>query len=332
MSVQYKDYYEILGVPRTASEKEIKSAYRKLARKHHPDINPGAADKFKEINEAYEVLGDPDKRKRYDSLGNNWRHGAGFNPPPGYESYTSGNYQDVSDIFGDFGFGGSTGPTGFSDFFDTLFGQMGAGGRGSRGRTAYQQQYAQPGYGPEAYQEYYEPSAESGRALTVEQALPLDIEEVAKGVTKPVRIAHSGKTLTVNIPKGVKPNTKIRLAGEGKTGAGGRKGDVMLIVQYKKHPLYEVDGQNLIYEVGVSVPDLVLGGEVQVPTLSGNVTLKIAPGTQPGRLHRLRGQGLPTKDGIVGDLLVRPKARIPEHPSEKELEHYQALKQLQKSS
>jgi curved DNA-binding protein len=339
MAVQYKDYYQILGVSRDASEKEIKSAYRKLARKYHPDVDPASADKFKEINEAYEVLGDADKRKRYDSLGANWRHGSGFTPPPGFEGYNV-NMDDLGSIFRDFGFGGAGagGAGGFSDFFDLLFGQMGARGAGPGART---QQRFGPGYGPagpDSYYEYYEPSGGGGRgpaptttpSLDVEQPLPLDLEEVAKGVTREVRVAHSGKSLTVVIPKGVKPNNKIRVSGEGKPGPGGRRGDLFLIVQYRQHPLYEVDGQNLIYEAPVAVPDLVLGTEVNIPTLQGNVVLSLKPGTQPGRLLRLKGQGLPSKDGkTTGDLLVRPKARIPDHPTEQELALYRQLKALQ---
>lgn len=335
MSVQFKDYYEILAVTRSASDKEIKSAYRKLARKYHPDVNKDAGEKFKEINEAYEVLGDPEKRKRYDSLGAHWRHGAGFNPPPGYEQYTTGGqgaYQDMGSIFNDFGFGGGGAASGFSDFFDTLFGQMNASAQAGP-RSRYSQAYGAAG--PESFYEYYEPGSAQqkggAQSLSVEQPLLLDLEEIAKGVSKSVRLAHSGKTLTVTIPKGVKPNSKIRLAGEGKSGPGGRKGDVLLIVQYKKHPLFEVDGQNLVYEVAINVPDLVLGTEITVPTLSGNVTLKIAPGTQPGRRLRLRSQGLPTKEGGAGDLLVRPKARIPEHPSEREVALYKELQSLYKN-
>lgn len=329
MAVQYKDYYEILGVSRSATDKEIKSAYRKLARKFHPDVDPKSTEKFKEINEAYEVLGDSDKRKRYDSLGSQWNHGAGFTPPPGYEGY-SGNYEDLSSLFQNFGGsgGGSAGAGGFSDFFDILFGQ--AQGAGAGRSAGFNQRFSQHA-GPENYSEYYEPSAQSGQSYNVEQPLVLDLEEVAKGASKTIHISHSGKSVSINIPVGIRPNTKIRVSGEGRTGPGGRRGDLFLIVQYRKHPLYEVDGQNLIYEVAVDVPDLVLGTELTIPTLQGNVLLSLQAGTQPGRLHRLKGRGLPSKDGkTTGDLLVRPKARIPEHPDEEVLNHYRELKKLQK--
>ena len=327
MSVQFKDYYELLGVSRSATDKEIKSAYRKLARQYHPDHDPSAADKFKEINEAYEVLGDADKRKRYDSLGQHWRHGSSFNPNAGGDY--GGQYQDLGDLFSSFGFGGaghSGQASGFSDFFDMLFGgRMGhQSGFGSASQHAYGN--------ADQYSQFYDTNREPANHqldLNVEQSLMLSIEEVISGASKEVRINHSGKSIVVNIPKGVKPNSKIRVAGEGKRTTAGRKGDVFLIVQYQKHPLYDVDGQNLIYEVGIPVYDLVLGTEINIPTPQGSVVLTIRPGTQPGKLYRLKERGLPSKDGkTIGDLLVRPKALIPENPSEEEQALYQSLKKL----
>ncbi len=328
MGVEYKDYYSILGVDRKATDKEIRSKYRKLAREYHPDVNPGAADKFKDINEAYEVLKDPEKRKMYDSLGSNWRQGQNFNPPPGYADWQNVNMGDMGGM-GD-----------FSSFFDILFGSgMGGTGRGfpggGRGGASYinmedlfggqQAGYAQAGHGGRRSGGHAQQAP--AEQLSIEQDLYLDLEEVATGTRKEIT-TPSGKRLNVNIPKGVNEGAKIRLAGEGRAGRRGQ-GDLLLVVHYRKHLKFKVEEDNLVYEVPVPVPDLVLGGEIHVPTLNGNVALRIPPGMQPGRLLRLKGQGLPAKDGkTTGDLLVRPKAVIPEHPSDREKELYQQLREL----
>lgn len=311
MGVEYKDYYKILGVSRTATEKEIKSAYRQLAREFHPDVNPGAADKFKDINEAYEALKDPDKRKRYDSLGSNWRQGQNFNPPPGYEGWQTVNMGDMGDLGG------------FSSFFESLFGGRGFSPGGGGGYEDLFGGAASHGHGRSRGAGR---AASAPEALNVEESLYLDLEEVATGIRKEV-VTPSGKRLTVNIPKGVKEGAKIRLGGEGRQGRTGQ-GDLLLVVHYRKHPKFLVEGENLIYEAPVRVPDLVLGTEIQVPTLHGEVSMKLPPATQPGRLMRLKGQGLPTKSGTQGDLLVRPKAIIPESPSAREKELYRELQAL----
>ncbi len=320
MGVEYKDYYSILGVSRNATQKEIKSAYRQKAREFHPDVNPGATEKFKDINEAHEALKDPEKRKMYDSLGANWRQGQSYTPPPGYGG--GGGYQNVD--FGDMG--------GFSSFFDVLFGAGAQGGARGFGGQGF------PGGGFSGFEGGPPPGGGRGRGnpqaqaqppeqLHLEEDLYLDLEEVARGIQKEVT-TPSGKRLTVNIPKGVTPGAKIRLAGEGKQGRRGQ-GDLHLVVRYRKHPQFKVEENNLVYEAPVPVADLVLGIEIQVPTLQGEVSMRIPPGTQPGRLMRLKGQGLPAKDGkTTGDLLVRPKAVIPEQPSERELELYQELRAL----
>lgn len=330
MGVEYKDYYNILGVSRNATEKEIKTAYRKLAREYHPDVNPGAADKFKDINEAYEALKDPEKRKLYDSLGANWRQGQNFTPPPGFEGY-----QTVD--FGDMG--------GFSSFFDILFGGgLGGAGRGFSGQGFPGQGYASQGYGGGAagFEELFgaaqqqhrgrgqrssaRAQAQAPEQLNIEEDFYLDLEEVATGVSKEV-VTPSRKRVTVNIPKGVKEGAKIRLAGEGRQSRSGQ-GDLLLVVHYRKHAKFKVEDGNLVYEAPVPVPDLVLGAEIKIPTLHGEVSMRIPAGTQPGRLMRLKGQGLPGKNGEVGDLLVRPKAVIPAHPSEREKELYKELQAL----
>jgi curved DNA-binding protein len=317
MGVEYKDYYNILGVPRNATEKEIRSAYRKLAREYHPDVNPSAADKFKDINEAYEALKDPEKRKLYDSLGANWRQGQNFTPPPGFEGFHTVD-------FGDLG----AGMGGFSSFFDILFGAGLGGAAGGRGFSSQ----GFPGgcsahAGGRGRRAGTRGHAHASEQLNIEENLHLSLEEVASGTRKEI-VTPSGKRLTVNVPKGVKQGAKIRLAGEGHQTRSGR-GDLLLVVHYRAHPKFKVEDENLVYEAPVPVPDLVLGGEIHVPTLHGEVSMKIPAGTQPGRLMRLKGQGLPGKDGkTMGDLLVRPKAVIPEHPSDREKELYRELQGL----
>lgn len=328
MGVEYKDYYNILGVARSATDKEIRSAYRKLAREYHPDVNPTAEDKFKDINEAYEVLKDPEKRRMYDGLGSNWRQGQNFTPPPGYGGGQAG-WQTVD--MGDLG-----GMGGFSSFFDILFGSeqftspgFRAGRAGSQG-VDYEEMFG--GRSAQGARGGARGHAHSNENLNIQQDLYLDLEEVAKGIRKEV-VTPSKQRVTVNVPKGVKEGAKIRLAGEGAQGRTGARGDLFLVVHYRKHPKFKVEDDNLVYEAPVPVPDLVLGGEIKVPTLSGEVAMKIPAGTQPGRLMRLKGQGLPSKDGkTTGDLLVRPKALIPQHLSDRERELYQELQTLPHSS
>jgi curved DNA-binding protein len=190
----------------------------------------------------------------------------------------------------------------------------------------FRQQYSA---GPRGARQYSQPQEQPAASLNVEQPIVLSLEEVANGAQKTIYLVHSGKGVTVNIPKGIKPGGKIRLSGEGQAGPGGRRGDVHLVVEYQKHNLFDVDGYNLIYEAPVNIPDLALGTEITVPTLKGNVALKIPAGTQPGKTLRLKGQGVPHKDG-VGDLLVKIKARFPDKLSEEELALYRQLKELQK--
>ncbi len=320
MSVQYKDYYEILGVSRSATEKEIKSAFRKLARQYHPDVHPDQGEKFKDLNEAYEVLGDPQKRKMYDQLGPDWKQGQGFpGGGAGFGGFPGGGY---SGSYEDLGFGGS----GFSDFFEALFGQMGGGVRfqnaaGFAGAGGAYDDY----FGGAQQQQRHQRVAEN---LDLEQPIYLTLEEINNGVQKSVRLSHSGKNMTVSVPRGVKRNAKIRLAGQGKTGRSGQRGDLFLTVHYDAHPVFEIDphnDSNLLCDVKVPIPDLVLGGEMTVPTLQGNVTLTIPAGTATGKLLRVKGRGLATKSGH-GDLMVRIQAAIPKHPSAAEQALYEELR------
>ncbi len=309
MPVQYKDYYEILGVPRGASDAEIKRAFRKLAREYHPDVaqdKKRAEEKFKEINEAYEVLSDPEKRKRYDELGSDWKAGAEFRPPPGWESFAGSRAfrggQPRTEEF-EFHFGG----TGFSDFFEQLFGSM----RGRRGGFA--------GFGN---LEEAEP-AERGR--DVEGDILVTLEEAAHGSIRTVTVRHDSQTETyqVRIPPGVTEGQKLRLAGRGEHGVGGgRAGDLYLRVRLARHPDFEVQGHDLIYEAELAPWEAALGTELSVPTLSGRVSIKIPPGTQSGQKFRLRGRGLAGK----GDLFVVAKIVVPTRLSETEKKLWEQLK------
>jgi len=303
MSVQYKDYYETLGVPRTASADELKKSFRKLARQYHPDVardKKKAEEKFKEINEAYEVLSDSTKRKKYDELGANWKSGADFRPPPGWEGFTGGQAFRGRGTGGqefEFHFGG----TGFSDFFEQLFGSRMRGGAGGFGRTA--------GFEDEEFTE---------RGRDIEGDILVTLEEALRGSVRTVNVRHtvgrSIKTEThqVKIPPGVTEGQKLRLAGRGETGAGGgAAGDLYLRVRLARHPDFEVVDHNLIYEAELAPWEAVLGANLSVPALDGRVNIKIPPGTQNGQKLRVRARGLPARDGARGDLIVVTKIAVP---------------------
>ena len=316
MAVQFRDYYETLGVSKTASDDEIRKAFRKLARKYHPDVNKDKAtaeEKFKEINEAYEVLGDPVKRKKYDELGANWNAGADFRPPPGWESFGGGRPFPGRGPKGEeyeFHFGG----TGFSDFFEQFFG----GGRGPAGFGGGS--FGQRPRGAE-------------RGSDVEADIMVTLEEALHGSRRTIslRRGNSNKveTYQVKIPKGVHEGQRIRLAGQGEAGAGGGKsGDLFLRVRLARHPDFTVDGSDLVHEAKIPPSQAALGGELQVPTLEGSARLKLPPGTQGGQRFRLRGHGLPTAGGGRGDLFVVTQIQIPKKLTEREREIWGQLAEL----
>lgn len=338
--MQYKDYYEILGVKRDATAAEIKSAYRKLARKYHPDVNKTkeAEDKFKDINEAYEVLGDDAKRQRYDSLGSNWQGGADYTPPPGFENFAFNFNQGGAQSFN---FGGGSG--GFSDFFSSLFGDFmsGAqtGGSGFNQYANFQQQGAR--------RTQKAPKAEN---LDVTKNLDISVKDLFED--KPITVkfsqlekcthcrpnefcSHCGGTGFVNnsdsvkikLPKNVTEGQKIKLKGKGKTDAYGRHGDMFLIVHIKDKE-YQIDGTTLTKEVEIYPTEAVLGGEKEVETLHGKINIKIPPKVSSGQALRLKNLGLPDKDGKFGDLKVKMKIVIPKDLSEKEVELYKKLAEL----
>jgi curved DNA-binding protein len=316
MAVGYRDYYKTLGVSRKATQEEIQKAYRKLARKVHPDVNkdPGAEDKFKEITEAYEVLKDPEKRERYDQLGANWQAGQEFRPPPGWE--TRFNF-DSGFGRGD-AFGSEAG--GFSDFFETLFGgQVFRQARGRPGAHAWHNMQ-QHGENHEAILSISLEDAFRGGVKTISMQMPT--------LTPQGQMVHQTKTLEVKIPAGIMPGQKIRLTGQGGEGAGGgRHGDLYLKVEIPPHPVYQLDGRDLIMDLKVAPWEAALGAEMEVETLSGRVTLKIPPGTQGGRKLRLRGKGMPNPKGVRGDLYAVVKIMVPRRLSEREKELFEQLQE-----
>ncbi len=320
MAVQFRDYYETLGVSKTASDDEIKSAFRKLARKYHPDVakgkdKPAAEEKFKQINEAYEVLSDPEKRKKYDQLGENWNQPGGFQPPPGWGAgqQPRGGFHQYGGGNGgvEFEFGG----TGFSDFFEAFFG----GGRG--GQSAF----GGSGFGQRA--------ASAERGSDVEADIMVPLEEALNGAKRTVSLRRAGsnktETYQVKIPRGVREGQRIRLAGQGEAGAGGGKsGDLFLRVRLARHPDFTVEGNDLIHEVKIAPWQAVLGAEIKVPTLEGSVKMKIPPGTQGGQRFRLRGRGLSSSTGTRGDMYVVTQIQVPKKITEAERKIWSELARL----
>jgi curved DNA-binding protein len=292
--MEYKDYYKIMGVARDASQDEIKRAYRRLARKYHPDVSKeaNAEERFKEVGEAYEVLSDPEKRAAYDSLGSNWKAGEQFRPPPDWEQHFH------------FGGAGSGGARSFSDFFETLFGQAGFGGGGRSRSFTF-----------------------STRGEDYQTSITLSLEEAYRGTTKTLtveipeidpsgRIVQRSRTLNVRIPPGVTDGRRIRLPAQGGAGAGGgERGDLYAIVRLAPHPFFRPEGRDIHLDLPVLPWEAALGATVQVPTLGGPVELKIPRGSDAGRRLRLRGRGLPGKppgDQIVTLKVVAPSAETPE--------------------
>jgi curved DNA-binding protein len=274
--MEYKDYYKILDVPRSASTDEIKKAYRRLARKYHPDVSKeaNAETRFKEVAEAYEVLKDKDKRSAYDQLGSNWKQGQNFNPPPGWEHM--GGFSG--------GFGGAGGPTGFSDFFESIFGGGFAGAQEAGSRRP------RPIRGGDA----------TGK-------VDVTIEEVHKGGHRTITLG-GGRQVKVKIPPGVTEGQKIRLAGQGSPGtAGGPSGDLFLVMHILPHRRYRLEDKSIYMELPVAPWEAALGAKVQVPTLDGKVEVAIPKGSQSGRKLRLKGRGIQGK----GDFYVVVQIRQP---------------------
>ncbi len=312
--MEYKDYYKTLGVEKNADEKEIKKAYRRLARQYHPDMNPddkAAEARFKEINEAHEVLSDAEKRRKYDELGQNYQRwqqtggqGGGFDwgqysaggAPGGARGNVRVEYGNINDLFG--------GEQGFSDFFQAIFGGMPTGTAGAAtGRRTGARRTAQA-TPPQDY----------------EHEIEVTLEEAFRGTQRLLDV--DGRRLEVKIPAGVKTGSRIRMAGEGPGGmAGGQRGDIYLVVKVLPDANFERRGDDLYTEIAVDLFQALLGGEVRVPTFTGAVALKIKPGTQTGRTIRLAGQGMPKLRGNErGDLYARVRVMLPEKLNEREEE------------
>lgn len=308
--MEYKDYYKILGVEKSATQDEIKKAYRKLAMKYHPDRNPGnksAEEKFKEITEANEVLSDPEKRKKYDTLGANWKQyqhtgGQGFDDffthfGGGRSGGRSGATYEFSGDFGDI-FGGMGG--GFSDFFESFFG----GGRGFSGRAQQQK-----------------------TAVDVEAVLNISLEDAFNGSEKTINV--DGKKLKVKINPGTKDGQKLRLKGLGRSKtAGGTKGDLYLIIHILQHPFYEIKDNQLYYNLDIDLYTAVLGGKENIRTLDGKtVSVNIPEGTESEKVLRLKGLGL-IENGLRGDLFINIHVTVPKNLSREEKELFNKLKSL----
>jgi curved DNA-binding protein len=322
--MEYKDYYKILGVDKNATEKEIKSAFRKLAREYHPDVNPDdpqAETRFKEINEAYEVLSDSEKRAKYDRLGADWQRWqrAGGHPSdfdwgrwttgPGSERVhvRYGTPEDLEDLFG------AAGP--FSDFFTSIFGGLGGGARRRGGFGGF---------------EDYEFQARPRRGQDLEQEVEISLAEAYRGTTR--LLTKDGRRLEVKIPPGSKMGTRVRVRGEGSGGvAGGQAGDLYLKVKVARDPRFERKGDDLHVTVPADLYTAVLGGEVPVSTLSGEVKLKIPPGSQNGQIFRLRGKGMPKlrRPTEYGDLYVRLDVRLPTKLTPEQRELFEQLRRLE---
>lgn len=313
MAVKFKDYYDILGVKRSATQDDVKKAYRKLARKYHPDVSkePGAEGKFKEITEAYEVLGNKDNRKKYDELGANWKAGQEFSPPPDWENvhFEFHKQGDVGAIFEDLG-----GP---SDFFSTLFGDAFHTGSG---------RHSSGSRGP------------STRGMDHEAEITISLDEAYNGARKSIsmqtaeldkrgQVKRNVKTYAVTIPAGTTHQSRIRLAGQGGQGQGGASaGDLYLRVNVAPHPIFRLKGKDLERDLPISPWEAALGNNIAVPTMNGKATLKIPAGVQGGQRLRLRGKGLPARTGKdIGDLYITIIIKVPTHLDSGEKELFEKL-------
>jgi len=310
--VEYKDYYKILGVNKNASQDEIKKAFRRLARKYHPDANPNdskAEEKFKEIGEAYEVLKDSQKRSRYDQLGANWKqysHAGAGRPGEGGRTYTYN--------FGGRGFNFEDLGSGFSDFFETFF------GRGSDDRFSG----FDPGFGTQ-FDRGTRTNMQKGQDMQSE--LSITLREAYSGTQRSLKLQRKGKTRTVNvkIPEGIKDGGKIRVAGEGaKSPAGGPAGDLYLVINIAPHNFFTRKGDDLYCEVPVTIKEAFYGAKIDIPTFSGKIMVKVPPKTQGGKTLRLKGKGIPKlRSSEFGDLYAKIKLILPEKLNSEQKRHFE---------
>lgn len=327
--MKYLDYYALLGVPRTASDTDIKKAFRRLARQYHPDVNkaPDAEARFKEINEAYEVLSDPEKRKRYDALGPNWKSGQDFTPPPGFGGFGGPGGGNIH-----FEFGGGDGgfPSDFSDFFSAIFGGMNGGmGGGPRARRSSSRTRGGPaanpfggfgGFGASGPDADFVP-----RGNDFEATLPIRIEDLFSRDPQTVTLQLPGtppapKTFKIRIPAGATDGTRIRLAGQSPDG-----GNLYITLKLLPHPVFRPNGHDLDLTLPVAPWEAVLGAKIAVPTPDGTAMVTLRPGTQGGSRLRIPAHGLPQRTGKRGDLFVTIRIAIPDHPTDRERELFAEL-------
>lgn len=304
MPLKFEDYYKTLGVQRSASADEIKRAYRKLANKHHPDKNKddaSAAEKFSRVTEAYEVLSDQDKRAKYDRLGANWKDGDQFQPPPGFGGQGAGGFSFQSS--GDAG--------GFSDFFEMLFGQASAGGAGG---ASFEEMFGGAGGGHR-----FENPGQARQAPEQTHELSVSLTEAYHGSTRQLRLQAGGgeQTIDVKIPRGALTGTKLRLKEHG----------LLLKINVANDPRFELDSKgNLTAVVKIAPHVAALGGKVDVPTLDGDVTMTIPPGTSSGAKLRLKGKGMPKRTGDPADLFARLMIEVPKELTEEQRQAYEQLR------
>lgn len=354
--MEYKDYYKILGVERDATEAKIKSAYRKLARQYHPDVNksPDAVNKFKDINEAYEVLSDKEKKSRYDSLGANWQQGANFTPPPGFEGFNFNNFNQG-------GFSQSFSGGDFSDFFSSIFGDFMGGTRTQQRSSGRRQSFSYDDLFGGASQRASQGGCSSGGCcggqkqeenLDITQELNITTKDLMSDKPVSVKmntvekcmkcsgagsvcsecggtgIVSKSKNLTVKIPKGVKESQKIRLKGEGKIDNYGRKGDLYFVIKFKDSE-YSIEGEDVTKTIEITPAEAVMGCKKDVQTLHGIINIKIPAETRSGKTLRLKELGLPKKSGGYGNLNLKIAINIPSTISEKQKELYKKLLELE---
>jgi curved DNA-binding protein len=322
--MDFKDYYKTLGVGRNASEADIRKAFRKLAREHHPDVAKNKAqaeEKFKEINEAYEVLGDPKKRRQYDELGANWDASGGSPPPPGWQR--SGRFRTPQDRANQFEF--KFGDTGFSEFFERFFGRRGYSSSGA-------EDWDESDFSGDTMSQR---SSQAGSGHAVESDILVTLNEVLKGTLRNVSIQSrdpntgrsTSRKLRVRIPAGVKEGQLIRVASRGESG-GESGGDLYLRVRLARHPDFRVQGVDLFHDLDATPWEAVLGTEIAVPTLEGEITVRIPPGTCQGQKLRLRGQGLPADKGTRGDLFVVVQIQVPKQLNAEEKQLWEKLARI----
>jgi curved DNA-binding protein len=316
-ATDFKDYYAILGVSKTASPEEIKQAFRKLARKYHPDVNPGnkqAEASFKEVSEAYEVLSDPDKRKKYDQFGQYWKQaGEGF--PSGGAGVDMNGFD-----FSQYG--------NFDEFVNELLGRFGGGSpRTGRQSYSYNTSTARPNSGFGGFNDFGFPDAGTGGAQDAEAAIALTFAEAFAGVQK--RFNLGNETIDVRIPAGAKPGNRLRIRGKGQINPmTQQRGDLYLKVEFQPHSFFQIEGDNLVCEVPITPDEAALGASIDVPTPDGSVNVKLPAGVRSGQSLRLRGKGWPIAKGGRGDQFVKVAIVPPKEISQQEREYYEKIRAI----